>query len=297
MGRTKQSVAAWLERRSWGKVLVATFINANQDKAGVVAGGVALYTFLGMLPALIALVAIAGLVTDKQQAQSVIRLLSDSVPGGHDKVIATQLAPVLAGGRLTLGVALVAGTIGAVWGLSTAVDNAFVAMEVAYGIEKGRGFVRNRAISLLFTVGALAAGLALLLVLFGLPSIARAREFQGFTRALLGWGRWPFLAAAVFGGFLFVFRYGIRRRKVKWKDLLWGACFATGIWLFGSIVFTVWISYVADYSAFYGSLSTLVVAMLWFLLSGFALVLGAEMNVVLDRRRRKKPLWQENNPK
>jgi membrane protein len=155
-------------------------------------------------------------------------------------------------------------------------------MEVAYSVEKGRGYWPNRGISLLFTLGALSAGFALLLVLVGLPSIARAREVQGFLSFALGWGRWPFLAAAVFGAYLFVYRFGIRRKGARVRKLLWGAAFATAIWLLGSILLTVWVTYVADYQAFYGTLSTLVIVMLWLLITGFALLLGAEMNVVLE---------------
>lgn len=287
MGR----MSTWFGRRRWGRVLQETFRGAERDKVGPVAGGVAFYGLLGLVPAVIALVALAGLILHGQPTQSVVDLLSQSVPGNEGDLIRNQLEPLIEGSSLTLTAVLILGTLSAVWAVSTAVQNAFVTMEVAYGIEKGRGYVRNRGISLLFTLGALAMGLILVLALVALPSIAQAREFAQVARFAVGWGRWPVLAAAVFGAYLFVYRFGVRRKGARTRRLLWGAAFATVIWVLGSILFTVWITYVANYKAFYGTLSTLVVAMVWLLLSGFALILGAEMNVVLERGEKGENIW------
>jgi membrane protein len=57
---------------------------------------------------------------------------------------------------------------------------------------------------------------------------------------------------------------------------------ATLLWLVASIGVRVYLTNVADYNATYGSLGGVMALMLWFYLSGAAILFGAEMNAEIE---------------
>jgi len=69
----------------------------------------------------------------------------------------------------------------------------------------------------------------------------------------------------------------------KWQLLSWGAATATALWLFGSFVFTIFVSKVGSYDKTYGSLGAVVILLLWLYLSAYVVLVGAELNAEIER--------------
>ena len=277
-----------VKKHKWGRRMLALKDQIGRDKVGIVAGGIALYALLGIFPALVALVSIAGLFLDQNQVQQQLSFISDSFPGEAGKLLTDQLTPLAGIGNGLLGLGIVIGLGAAIWSASTAVNNVFGAMQVAYDIEKGRGFLATRGLAVLFAVGALAVGTIMLIVLTFLPSVLDALHVGAATDLLVTWGRWPLLALVVFVSFVLIYRFGIRRKRAYWRPLLTGALFGTAIWVAASAGFAVYVAYFADYSQFYGGLSSVIVLLMWFLVSGFAILLGAELNAIIDREKEER---------
>jgi membrane protein len=61
-----------------------------------------------------------------------------------------------------------------------------------------------------------------------------------------------------------------------------GAALATILWLLGSWAFGFYVGHFAAYSATYGPLAALIGLMMWFYLSAYIVLLGAEVNAALD---------------
>ena len=61
-----------------------------------------------------------------------------------------------------------------------------------------------------------------------------------------------------------------------------GAAIATIAWLVASSAFGFYVGHFAAYSASYGPLATLIGLMMWFYLSAYAVLFGAEINAALD---------------
>ena len=100
--------------------------------------------------------------------------------------------------------------------------------------------------------------------------------------------RWPILAGLAIVALAIVYRYAPARvpRKREWVS--WGAVIATVFWLIGSIAFTFYVSKVGSYDKTYGSLGAVIVLLLWFYLSAYVILIGAELNAEIERQTAKQ---------
>jgi membrane protein len=69
----------------------------------------------------------------------------------------------------------------------------------------------------------------------------------------------------------------------KWVWVTPGSVLATALWLVASAAFKLYIENFGSYTAVHGAIGTIIVLMLWFYLSGFALLVGAELNAEIDK--------------
>ncbi len=77
------------------------------------------------------------------------------------------------------------------------------------------------------------------------------------------------------------------RREWVWFSP--GAALATLLWLGISLGFRAYLQYAADYNATYGTIGGVIILLLWLYLSGFAILVGAEMNAEITRVARPRP--------
>src|SRR4030095_10924798 len=120
-------------------------------------------------PALAAFVSLYGLFADPATISSHLDLLSSILPGGALDIITEQVNRLVSQGRSELGVKLALGLAVSLWSANTGMKGLFDALNVAYGEEEKRGFVKLNALSLLFTLSALVAGLLVLLAIVVVP--------------------------------------------------------------------------------------------------------------------------------
>lgn len=74
--------------------------------------------------------------------------------------------------------------------------------------------------------------------------------------------------------------------KTPYKMHIPGAVFTTGGWMIFSHLYSVYIENFANYSYIYGSLTAIVLMMLWLYSCMIILLIGAEINVALDQKRK-----------
>jgi membrane protein len=161
------------------------------------------------------------------------------------------------------------------------------ALNVAYGEEERRGLVRRYGLTLVFTLGAVLAAVLAVGVVVALPSLLRLLGLDALARGAVAVLRWPLLAALVLAGLAVVYRYGPSREDAKWRWVTPGAALATAMWLLGSLGLS---AYVENFGAFhetYGALGAVAILLLWFFLSAFVVLLGAEVNAEAERQTRK----------
>jgi len=263
-----------LARRTWREIV-------DDDVLGL-AAQLAYYFFLALFPAILFLLALASFFPLSNITDDVARSLGPFVSPQVLELIKEQmrrLADNENGGLLTFGVA------GALWSSSAALVSIVGALNRAYDIDEGRPWWKVRLVAVGLTVGvAIFVLVALSLILIG-PTLA---ETLGRST---GWGapfewtwlilQWPLAFALVATGIGLVYYFGPDADQ-DWAWITPGAVAATVLWLFISLLFKLYVTNFTDYEGSYGSVGAVIVVLLWFYVSGIAILTGAELNAEIE---------------
>src|SRR5690606_3876703 len=155
---------------------------------------------------------------------------------------------------------------------------------VVYEEEEGRSFLKLNAVSLAFTLGALAAALVALGLVVVFPLVLAYLGAEGLGPMLFSLLRWPVLFALIVGGLSLLYRFGPSRRPANWRWLSAGAMVAALAWIIGSLAFSYYLANFADYNATYGSLGAVIGLMMWMWLSAIVTLRGAGLNAALEHQ-------------
>ena len=96
--------------------------------------------------------------------------------------------------------------------------------------------------------------------------------------------RWPILFGVALVVLAIIYRYGPSRAQARWRWVSWGAAVATAVWTLGSIAFSLYVQNFGSYNETYGSLGAVVILLMWFWLSAFIVLLGAELNSEMEHQ-------------
>jgi membrane protein len=149
-----------------------------------------------------------------------------------------------------------------------------------------RGFVRLTLRAVLLTLGAVFIALVGLLSggVFAWLQTQTTVYLGDWTSLLFKLLTWCVAIALGSAGFALVMRYGPDRRPAKWRWLAPGSLLSTLLWIGVSFGFSLYVAYVSDYNATYGSLSAMVVFLMWLFLSAYGVLLGALLNAEIERQ-------------
>jgi membrane protein len=280
-GRTADSPTG-IPPPGWKDILKRTFAQVKSDNVPVVAGGVAFYVFLSLVPALLAVVLVYGLVAEPQDVTRQLEDYLKAVPEDASKEILNQLRTITRQDPGGLGVGLVASVAAAIYSASKGMQGLIAALNVAYEEEETRKFVKLRLTTLGLTLAVIVGGAV---GVGGMVLLGELASNLGTAGAVvLTVVRWPLLAAFLIFGLAALYRYAPDRDVAKWRWVTPGAILATVFWVIGSIAFSVYTSVAGEFSETYGSFGTVAVLLLWLLLSAYVIILGAEFDSETERQ-------------
>jgi len=267
---------------SWWELARRTVRETIDDDCLGMAAQVAYYLFLALFPALLFLLAIASFLPIENLTDEVGRLLGPLVSAEVLTLIQdqmTRLAEAESGGLLTFGV------LAALWSSSAGVVAIVSALNRAYDIEEGRPWWHVRLLAIALTLGmAVLVLLALALVVVGPEVAIYLGDTLGFG-SVFKWAwlvlQWPLVFAMASTAIGLAYYYGPDAEQ-EWVWITPGAVLATALWLLMSLAFRYYVANFTDYNASYGSVGGVMVLMLWFYISGLAILIGAEMNAEIE---------------
>jgi membrane protein len=187
-----------------------------------------------------------------------------------------------------VSIALFIGLALAIWSANAGVKAIIDALNVIYAVKERRGFIRLNLVSLAFTVGTVLGLLLAIGAIVVLPIVFAYLPLGPAGGAVLAWLRWPGLLVVVVLGLGVLYRYGPNRDNARWKWISVGAVFAAVAWLIGSAALSWYLSNFADYNATYGSLGAAIGLMMWLWLTAIVVLLGAEINAVIEAAKRER---------
>jgi len=217
-----------------------------------------------------------------------IAAMEGILPPEAVKLVAAWLQVFIQGPPSRFGTGLIVSALFAIWSAWSATAILMAAIHTCYGEKEGRGSVRFNLHAAALTVG---------LVLFGVVALALAAVLPAAITLLpvpQAWGdvialvRWPILGGIVMIALAIIYHYAPNRAKPKWQWFSWGAAIATTLWILGSLAFTFYVSRLGNYDKTYGSLSAVIILLLWLDLSAYIALIGAELNAEIDRQAAQK---------
>jgi membrane protein len=266
----------------WTQVIDRTVREISEDNCLGLAAQLAFYFLLALFPALLFLVALIGYLPVENALDELLVTLGSVAPRQLVELLRAQLAQIADGsqtGLLTLGI------IGAIWSSSAAMVAIIDALNHAYDVTEWRPWWKRRLVAIGLTIVlALFIIVSLTLVLVGPTMAFDVASWLGVGPAVaLVWGliRWPVIVSCVVLGMDLVYHVAPNRRQ-RWAWITPGSLLATALWIVSSLGFKLYVSNVGDYAATYGAIGGAIVTMLWFYVSGLAILIGAEVNAVID---------------
>ncbi|WP_247747515.1 YihY/virulence factor BrkB family protein [Alkalihalobacillus sp. BA299] len=177
------------------------------------------------------------------------------------------------------------GFIATIWSASNGMNALIRALNKAHNIDETRSFITLRLLSILLMFGlVIVFFVTLLLPVFG-KLILEAVDaiFHIPTSSFILWNRLRWVIGIAIMTIVLMLLYIIGpNRRLTFKDVVYGALFATISWQLISLGFSVYVTNFANFSATYGSLGGVIVLMFWFFLSGLILIIGGEINATLQ---------------
>lgn len=281
------SVPEEIPARGWKDILWRLKGQISKDRLSIVAAGVAFYALMAVFPALIALVGLYGLAFDPQQVEQQVAALSGMLPPQAAEILLGQLQDLTTTSGTALGIGAIAGLVLALWSASAGMRTLMEALNVAYKEEEKRGFFRFYGTALLLTLGAILGVIVAIGMVIALPIVLRFLGLDSLLQGLISLARWPILVVTMMIGLAIVYRYGPSREKPRWRWVSWGAVVATVLWIVGSALFSFYVTRFGSYNETYGSVGAVVILLMWFLLSSYVVLIGAELNAEMERQTRK----------
>jgi len=244
------------------------------------------YFMLALIPLLLCLIALLGLFaqTGTELRDELFSLLARVAPRSAYALVYDTVNEVTEGGS---GGKLTFGLLASVWAASNGMLAIIDTLNAAYHVREARPWWRARlvAAALTLALGVLIIS-ALVLVLYGgqvAEALSGALGLGGAFAAAWGVIQWLLVLAFVFLAFGLIYYFAPNLHEQRFRWVLPGMVVGVMLWLAGSLGFRLYLRYFNTYNAVYGSLGAVIILMLWFYLTGAAILVGGEVNSEIEK--------------
>jgi membrane protein len=263
-----------------------TAIKTAQDDVFSYAGNIAFRALFALFPALIALLWLLHVLRADGLVGTLVSLVETALPQTASEPIKQQLSSVpqeQASGAFTVAAIISVGA--ALWALSTMMRAMMTGLNRIYGVDESRPFWKSTltAFGLALAVAALLVS-ALFLIVFGSALAEQIAETAGMG-VLFRWtweiATWPVLLVLIFSACALIYYVAPDvKQRVRWISP--GTVIATLLWLLFTLLYSIYVNNFASYDSLYGQLAGIVVLMAYLFTAAFILLLGGEINQVIE---------------
>lgn len=280
------STPAEISSPGWWAVLKRVKSEMDEDEVGLISAGIAFYGLLALFPAITAVVAIAGLVTEPAILVRHADTLAAALPEEAAEIIIGQMEAVAGSRDGGLGLAVFFGILVAIYSASKGIDNIMRGLNVAYDEDETRGFIQRKLQVLGLTLVVLFGLLLVISLMAVVPVTLAFVEGIPLLEAFVVWGRWPLLFLVGVAGFMTLYRYGPSREDAEWKWLAPGALTGCALWVGATLGFGLYVRYFGSYNETFGTLAGVVMLLMWLWITAYVLLFGAELDAELEAQTR-----------
>ena len=269
----------------FGAILRRIFVRAASeflnDDIPTVAAGATFYILLASFPAVAAFVSLYGLFADVPTAREHLSYLRDLLPDEVLRFAGNEMIRLTTTHSSQLGGAFALSVVFSIWSANAGVSALIAGLNVCYEARETRGFVATNLLSLVITIGALFASIGGFILVIAIPILQSLLGLPRFD--VLEFFRWPIIFVGTVAVLAALYRYGPNRRRRERRRIMFGALFASSVWLLVSLGFSWYLGNVGHYDRTYGSLATMMGFLMWMWLGLMVILFGAELNCELER--------------
>ncbi len=220
-----------------------------------------------------------------------LQMLSSLVPAEFINMLTSVLHDIYSRTGTVLSVSLIA----LLWSASKGISAIITCLNNIYKIKETRNYFVVRFFAIIYTiVFMLMLLLSIVVFVFGrqlyelitswLPNSMIYQTVDNIIniRAILG-------IVVFFVVFICMYKF-LPSQKILTKYTLPGAIFSTIAWMFISYVFSIYINYMTRFSYIYGSLSGVIIALLWLYFCVYIIFIGAEINYFYSKNIKNREL-------
>jgi len=269
---------------NWKLIAQRTWKSMTEDDLTGRSAQLAYYFFFSLFPALVALSAALGLVAASGRAFSdrLIAYLGTVIPPAAFSIVFSTFEQTT---KASTGCKVVIGLLVALWSASAGTAAIQDALNSVYKIKDQRPYWKGRLQAIVLTVAIVIFFTAALSVMLAGDVAADRLSGPGATPPAFTIAfrilSWPIAFAVIAVVFALVYYVAPDVRQAEWKWLTPGALIGILLWLTASTGLRIYLRFFNSYSVTYGSLGAVIVLLTWFYISGLALLIGAEINMVV----------------
>ncbi|WP_414705025.1 YihY/virulence factor BrkB family protein [Pseudomonas coleopterorum] len=263
------------------KVMVRTVKEFVDDEMPTYASALAYQMLFSLFPFLLFLIALIGFL-HLPDFFTWMRLQADLVlpPQALE-----QVNPVIDQLQQSKGGLLSIGIVVALWTASAGVRLTMSAMNAAYDVVEERPAWKRIPLSIFYTIGLAGMLLCVAALMVTGPQVmqwlAGQIGMEDFIVTLWTILRWPLIVILLMIAVAVIY-YVMPDVKQEFRFITPGSMLAVVVWIVASLGFAYYVKTFADYNAMYGSIGAIIVLLLYFYISSAVLLLGAEMNAVIE---------------
>ncbi len=262
---------------------------AGERHLGLIAAGVAFFAMLAVFPAIAALVSLTALWLSPDIVPELMETTSDLLPEEAYDLVSDRALQMVGTASGTLGLTSALSLLLALWWARLGAGALADGLTAIYDGQP-RGGVRGTLTALGLTLLMIGVGLTAILAMLVVPLLMTAIGWFIEDGGLLYWLaellRWVVALGALTIGLGLFYRYGPYRPGSRRSPFLSPGLFlAIGLWTVVSLGFTLYIANFGNFDEIYGSIGAVVVLMLWFYFSAYAVLIGAVLNYRIEQSR------------
>src|ERR1700727_2147357 len=265
------------------QLLKRLYHEMDDDDVLTRSAALAYYFILALVPMIFFVTSILGFFARSHDLQSDLLLYTARLmPGDTYRLIRKSLQEITqnsSGFKLALGLML------ALWSGSGGISSVMDALNRCYDIKELRPWWKRRLASVGLTIAISALTIvALLISLYGGNIVDFVGSYVGLSAAaVMIWhfAQWPIAFLFILMSFALLYYWG-PDSKQTWQWITPGSLVGVLVWIGVSLLFRVYLHFFNNYSKTYGAMGAVIVLLFWLYISGFAILLGGEINSEIE---------------
>ena len=281
--------------RDWKIILSRITHNLFSGSTTLMAAGCAFYCTLSLFPAISALISIYGLAFDIRTITPQMIVLQSLLPAPAFTLIQERVQTLVNEPHTSLTFNLVLSLIIALWSASAATRSLIYALNITYNTNETRNFFIFHITAFFLTFIVVTGAVLSIALMVAAPLLFHMMSQLhipiGALSLLTHWSSFIVLftfETLVLSG---LYNFGPNHiKRISWRWSLPGAFLTSLIWFLTSQIFSYYVAHLADYNSTYGPLGTVIAIMMWFFITAWVVLMGAEINVNIEYYTHNKSL-------